>query len=159
MNGDSLDRSELDDDRSGLYQGRHLDYVLDIELERSDRYGYEVSLAMLQIERFHALASSLAPSSLSHLLDEMGQHIKVCLRQIDYAFYQDGGSFALVLPQSPRDAACELAIRLKNLIETTSWLTEAGLNMHLRVRVGIATYPGVQTKFDLMLRAEEDSLV
>ena len=155
MNDDGLDRSEIDDARTGLYQGRHLDYILDAQLERSARYGFEFSLAILQIERFHVLRSSLAPSALSHLLFEMGNHIRVCLRQVDYAFYQDGGSFALVLPQAPKDTAREMAISLKNLIETTFWLAEAGLSIELRVKIGIATHPEVQTKFDLILGAEE----
>jgi diguanylate cyclase (GGDEF)-like protein len=148
---------EIVDDRTGVYQARHIDYVLDVELRRSERYSYDFSLVVLEIDQFEKLASFLAAPALNQLLDEMGHHIKAGLRQIDFAFYRDEGNFVLILPQAPRDVASTLVGNLQNLIETTSWLAQEGLNMHLTVSVGVATFPGdAQTKSDLIRLAEEN---
>jgi diguanylate cyclase (GGDEF)-like protein len=143
------------DDLTGLYLGRHLDFILDTELCRSARYGYEFSLLLLEIHRFSNLASSLTHPALGELLCELGQHIKAGLRRIDWGFYRDEGQFALVLPQASKHNATTFADRLRKLIETTSWLARDGLNLHLKAEMGIATCPtDGQSKADLIRNAE-----
>src|SRR5579871_1871114 len=129
------------DDRTGVYLGRHLDFILDTELFRSARYGYDFSLLFFEIQHFSSLSASLTDPALNQLLGELGQQVKACLRRIDWAFYCDEGKFAMVFPQASKANAATVADRMQKLFESTSWLARDGLNMNLKMRIGIATCP------------------
>jgi len=146
----------ITDDCTTLYNARHLNFILETEIYRSQRYGYEFSLVFLDLDRFKAVNDTHGHLAGSKLLAEIGSVIRGNCRLIDFAFRYGGDEFVILLPQTSKDNACVVARRLHKLIRETRWLTSEGLDVHLTTSAGVAAYPtDAKTKAQLLHLADE----
>ena len=146
----------ITDDCTTLYNARHMNYMLDTEIYRSQRYSYEFSLIFIDLDHFKNVNDTHGHLTGSKLLGEIGQVIKTNLRMIDQAFRYGGDEFVILLPQTSKDNACRVARRVHKLIRDTVWLREGGLNIRITASVGVAGYPSdARTKVDLLHLADE----
>jgi diguanylate cyclase (GGDEF)-like protein len=82
---------------------------------------------------------------------------------VDAAFRYGGDEFAVLLPQTGKEAATLVARRLLRTFREMKWLTEEGLSLQVRASIGIATYPQdgatsqaiVQSADELMYKVKE----
>ena len=92
----------------------------------------------------------------SRLLAEIGNALKQHCRLIDFAFRYGGDEFVLLLPQTSKDNALNVARRLHQLIRETKWLPGDGLDIRLTASMGVAAYPvDSRTKEGLLHLADE----
>jgi len=77
----------------------------------------------------------------SKLLGQFGQFLRRNLRLVDAAFRYGGDEFAVLLPQTGKEAAIRVARRLIKTIRDREWLKDEGFSLKLRASVGISTYP------------------
>jgi diguanylate cyclase (GGDEF)-like protein len=146
----------ITDDCTGLYNARHLFTVLSEELHRSERFGYEFSLLFLDLDHFKAVNDEYGHLIGSKLLGQVGQSLRENLRLVDAAFRYGGDEFAILLPQTGKDAALLVARRLMAMFRTKEWLAGQGFLLLLRASIGIACYPGDATTPQAMVhRADE----
>jgi diguanylate cyclase (GGDEF)-like protein len=131
----------ITDDCTTLYNARHLDFMLDTEIYRSHRYSYEFSIIFIDLDHFKNVNDTHGHLMGSKLLGEIGTMIKNNCRLIDFAFRYGGDEFVLLLPQTSKENACRVAHRLHRMIKETTWLRDAGLNVHITSSVGVASYP------------------
>jgi diguanylate cyclase (GGDEF)-like protein len=86
----------------------------------------------------------------------MGDALKTNCRLIDFAFRYGGDEFVILLPQTSKDNAINVARRLHKLIRETVWLAKEGLDIHITPSVGLAAYPAdSKTKEGLLHLADE----
>src|SRR3984885_2755170 len=141
----------IKDDCTCLYNARHLNFILDTEIYRSNRYAFEFSLLFIDLDHFKAVNDTHGHLVGSRLLGEVGEMIKNSCRQIDMAFRYGGDEFVVLLPQTSKENAIRVAHRLHKRIRDTIWLTAAGLEVKITASVGVASYPGdSKTKDDLL---------
>ncbi|MGB8888349.1 MAG: sensor domain-containing diguanylate cyclase [Candidatus Korobacteraceae bacterium] len=146
----------ITDDCTGLYNARHLFTVLSEELHRSERFGYEFSLLFLDLDRFKAVNDEYGHMMGSKLLGQVGQSLRENLRLVDAAFRYGGDEFAILLPQTGKDAALLVARRLMAMFRSKEWLAGQGFSLLLRASIGIACYPADATTPQAMVhRADE----
>jgi diguanylate cyclase (GGDEF)-like protein len=146
----------ITDDCTSLYNARHMDFILETEVYRSQRYGYEFSLVFIDLDHFKSVNDTHGHLVGSNLLAEVGAMIKIACRRIDFAFRYGGDEFVIVLPQSNKESAFIVARRLHRMISETAWLASEGLNIHITASVGVASYPSdAQTKVELLHLADE----
>jgi diguanylate cyclase (GGDEF)-like protein len=146
----------ITDDCTSLYNARHLNFILETEIYRSQRYGYEFSLVFIDLDYFKKVNDSHGHLTGSKLLAEIGQVIKDHCRLIDFAFRYGGDEFVILLPQTSKESACVVARRLHRLIRETVWLKAEQLNVRITSSVGVATYPSdSKTKAELLHLADE----
>lgn len=146
----------ITDDCTTLYNSRHLHDVLDREIYRSQRYGFELSLIFIDLDYFKRVNDSYGHLVGSKLLREIGHAIRTNCRQIDSAFRYGGDEFVVLLPQTSRENAASVARRLHELIRKQLWLTEEGLNVRVTASVGVASFPSdAKTKSELLHLADE----
>jgi diguanylate cyclase (GGDEF)-like protein len=89
-------------------------------------------------------------------LAEIGNALKGHCRLIDFAFRYGGDEFVILLPQTSKDNALNVARRLHKLVRETVWLNDAGLQVKLTPSVGVASYPvDSRTKEGLLHLADE----
>jgi len=92
----------------------------------------------------------------SKLLGEIGEMIKDSCRQIDMAFRYGGDEFVILLPQTSKDNACRVALRLHQRIRERVWLTEDNINAHVTASLGVASYPAdAKNKAELLHLADD----
>ncbi len=146
----------ITDDCTSLYNARHLNFILETEIYRSQRYGYEFSLVFVDLDHFKKVNDTYGHLMGSKLLAEIGLVIKAHCRLIDFAFRYGGDEFVVLLPQTSKDSACVVARRLHKLIRETTWLKSENLNVRVTPSVGIASYPSdSRTKVELLHLADE----
>src|SRR4051794_18457515 len=131
----------ITDDCTGLYNARHLYKTLEAEVYRSQRFNYEFSVVFLDLDHFKNVNDTHGHLIGSRLLTEIGYMIKSHLRLIDYAFRYGGDEFVVLLPQTGKESAMVVARRLRDVFRTSRFLKEQGLNINVRVSMGVATYP------------------
>src|ERR1700682_3992250 len=116
----------ITDDCTSLYNARHLNFILETEICRSQRYGYEFSLVFIDLDHFKSVSDTHGHLVGSKLLAEIGQVLRDKCRLIDFAFRYGGDEFVILLPQTSKENACVVARRLHSLIRQTRWLGSEG---------------------------------
>ena len=146
----------ITDDCTDLYNVRHLNFVLDTEIYRSNRYQYEFSLIFIDLDHFKEVNDTHGHLVGSKLLREMAELIRGSLRLIDYAFRYGGDEFVILLPQTGKESANVVARRLLERVNEKKFMAEEGLNLHLTPSIGLATYPvDATTKAEMIRLADE----
>lgn len=146
----------ITDDCTSLYNARHMSFILETEIYRSQRYNYEFSLIFIDLDHFKQVNDTQGHLIGSRLLGEIGNSLKEHCRLIDFAFRYGGDEFVLLLPQTSKENALNVARRLHRLIRETSWLKGEGLDIRLTASMGVAAYPGdSRTKEGLLHLADE----
>ena len=146
----------ITDDCTGLYNARHLYKTLETEVYRSSRFGYEFSVLFIDLDHFKQVNDTHGHLIGSKLLAEIGYLIKAQLRLIDYAFRYGGDEFVVLLPQTGKDAALNVAKRLRDALRASMFCKEEGLNLNVRASIGLATYPhDAQSPHDVIRQADE----
>jgi diguanylate cyclase (GGDEF)-like protein len=146
----------IKDDCTSLYNARHMGFILDTEIYRSQRYNYEFSIVFIDLDHFKLVNDTHGHLVGSRLLAEMGEAMKTNCRLIDFAFRYGGDEFVILLPQTSKENAINVAKRLHRLIREAVWLQKEGLNIHITPSVGLAAYPAdSKTKEGLLHLADE----
>ncbi|MBZ5561058.1 MAG: sensor domain-containing diguanylate cyclase [Acidobacteriia bacterium] len=146
----------ITDDCTALYNARHLNFVLDAEIYRSNRYGYEFSVIFLDLDHFKQVNDVYGHLVGSKLLWLIGDVIKNNLRMIDYAFRYGGDEFVILLPQTSRENALLVVRRIKDLLTSRVFFAEEGLNIKVTASFGLAGFPmDGRTRKELLRMADE----
>jgi diguanylate cyclase (GGDEF)-like protein len=146
----------ITDDCTGLYNARHLYKMLESEVYRSARFGYEFTVLFLDLDHFKLVNDTHGHLAGSKLLAEVGYAIKANLRLIDSAFRYGGDEFVVLLPQTGKDAALIVATRLLQVFRETNFLKQENLNLNIRASIGVATYPeDAKSAHEIIRQADE----
>jgi diguanylate cyclase (GGDEF)-like protein len=146
----------ITDDCTTLYNARHMSFILETEIYRSQRYNYEFSLIFIDLDHFKQVNDTQGHLVGSRLLAEIGNSLKGHCRLIDFAFRYGGDEFVLLLPQTSKENAMNVAKRLHKLLRESTWLRSDGLNIKLTASMGVASYPvDSRTKEGLLHLADE----
>lgn len=146
----------ITDDCTSLYNARHMGFILETEIYRSQRYNYEFSIVFIDLDHFKQVNDTHGHLVGSRLLAEIGNALKEHCRLIDFAFRYGGDEFVILLPQTSKESALNVARRLHKLVREGVWLEPQGLNIRLTPSVGVASYPvDSRTKEGLLHLADE----
>ena len=131
----------ITDDCTGLYNARRLFTALSEEVHRSHRFGYEFSLLFLDLDYFKHVNDEYGHLVGSKLLGQVGQALRENLRLVDAAFRYGGDEFAVLLPQTSKEAALLVARRLMSVFHSRQWLATETVSLFLQASIGIASFP------------------
>jgi diguanylate cyclase (GGDEF)-like protein/putative nucleotidyltransferase with HDIG domain len=139
------------DSLTGLLNRRSLDEILPSEIGRHSRYGGVFSLIILDLDSFKSLNDNYGHLAGDELLRQIGIIMKNSLREADRAFRYGGDEFAILLPQTPMDAALRVAERIR---QQTFAKIEIG-SVPISISLGLASWPtdGVVTN-DILASAD-----
>jgi diguanylate cyclase (GGDEF)-like protein len=90
--------------------------VLGREYERAQRFGHELGLILMDIDDFKHINDTLGHLAGDAVLHAVGQTVQGLIREIDVAARYGGEEFAVLLPQTGREGAAQLAQRLRSAI-------------------------------------------
>jgi diguanylate cyclase (GGDEF)-like protein len=141
----------ITDEITGLYNLRHLSFMLDAEIYRSARYDYTFSLVALDVKDFASLSASHSWASINQLIRAIAQNIRTALRLIDFAFRCGDSEFIVLLPQASNERAGDFAALLKERVASAlSGYRDSGIS------VGSVTFPSDgKTKSELLANVHE----
>ena len=146
----------ITDDLTTLYNVRHLHTLLESEILRAARYRKKFSMIFLDLDRFKNVNDTYGHMHGSQLLRETAIVIQSHIRTVDYGVRYGGDEFVVLLPETDKRAAVQIAERLRAAVERNSFLRDKGLDVHFTASFGVATFPDdAQTKDDLIHMADE----
>ena len=114
-----VEQQAITDELTGLANRRQFYEVLGREFERAHRFGTPLSLILLDIDDFKRINDDHPMKHLAGdaVLRTVAQAIAGHIRDIDLAARYGGEEFAVLLPQTDREGAVNLAERLRVAIE------------------------------------------
>ena len=146
----------ITDDCTSLYNARHLNFVLDTEIYRSNRYGYEFSVIFIDLDHFKQVNDAHGHLVGSKLLWMIGDLIKSNLRLIDYAFRYGGDEFVVLLPQTSKENSLMVVRRIRELLTSRVFFTEERLDIRVTASFGVASFPqDGRTRKEILRNADE----
>ena len=148
------------DDVTSLYNSRFLHEVLEHELSRAARYKTELSVVFLDLDHFKKVNDEHGHMNGSRLLREVAEVIAGRLRKSDFGVRYGGDEFVVLLPQTPKKRALEVARRLRRALVDHEFLEgidrgSRAKPIRLTASFGVASFPGdAKTKEDLLRLAD-----
>lgn len=108
-----LEKMALTDGLTGLSNHKHIFTILDTEIDRVARYGHELSILMMDLDKFKAMNDAYGHQFGDVILKKVSEIIKDSIRSVDYAGRYGGEEFLVILPQTDRDTAWHIADRIR----------------------------------------------
>ena len=124
-----------------MYNARYLQQALDHEIQRADRYGSDLSVLFLDLDRFKLVNDRHGHLVGSQVLRRLSEVLGPCVRQVDTLARYGGDEFTIVLVDTSHQAGMAVAERIRRIVMDT--LFEGGRDepIGLTISVGVSTYP------------------
>ena len=116
-----LELKVITDPLTGIYNRAKCNDELNLEMERSRRYGSPLSLIMLDIDLFKRINDSKGHLVGDRVLIELCRTVTERIRSCDTFARWGGEEFTLLLPGNSLDSADRLAEQLRSLIAQSSF--------------------------------------
>jgi len=142
------------DEITGLLNRRSLDEAMASEISRHSRYGGIFSLIILDLDSFKAFNDNYGHLAGDGLLSRIGSGIRKSIRNADRAFRYGGDEFAILLPQTPVDAASQVAERVRKQVASEVTTGQVPVTASL----GLATWPADGTAASEVIAAADAAL-
>ncbi|MGE5840244.1 MAG: diguanylate cyclase [Deltaproteobacteria bacterium] len=130
----------ITDDLTGLFNRRYLVRALEAEFIRSIRYKRNFSVLLFDIDDFKQVNDRYGHSCGDAVLITLASLIKGCIRGSDMVARYGGDEIAILLPETEKSKATEVAEKLRGLVEKTSFDWQ-GKAIKITCSIGIATAP------------------
>jgi diguanylate cyclase (GGDEF)-like protein len=144
------------DQATDVYNYRFLKSALRRETRRASRFGHDLSVVQIDVDSLKQLQDELGPLKTNLVLKEMVGVLAEQVRSFDVLARYRQEEFMLVLPQTGRDGASEVAERARTAIERHAFSgCEAG---DVTITLGVASYPQDAAGLSDLLRASDRAL-
>jgi diguanylate cyclase (GGDEF)-like protein len=139
---------------TGLANRRRFFEVADAELARARRYGTPLSVLMLDIDHFKDVNDAHGHRAGDRVLQQLARTCLEVLRTVDVVGRVGGEEFAILLPETAREGAVEVAERLREAVGRAEVAREEGVPLRVTVSIGVSTLSGAANLDTLMSQAD-----
>jgi diguanylate cyclase (GGDEF)-like protein len=137
-------RMTIIDALTEIHNKRYLLEFLDQELGRATRHRRPLAFVLLDIDHFKTVNDRLKHLGGDFTLRELAARVRRNIRRGDLLARYGGEEFALVLPETTREGAVELAEQVRRLVETQPFQYE-DQTYQLTISMGVASTMGDPT--------------
>jgi diguanylate cyclase (GGDEF)-like protein len=148
----------ITDDCTGLFNVRHLQKVLENEIERSLRFKKSFTLIFIDLDRFKSVNDKHGHLIGSRLLGEVGRWLCSSGRSIDICFRYGGDEFIILMPETPKQEGVMACIGLRDSLRSHVFDMGNGLNLKVSASFGIAAYPDDGITPQRVISAADDAM-
>jgi len=155
-NYEQVRKLTITDDTTGLYNARYLHDVLQLEIDRSKQFGTNCSVIFFDLDFFKLVNDSHGHLVGSKLLGEIGKLLVENLQPNYFGARYGGDEFVIIMRDTPKEKALEFCRDLREKLNSSNFLSQEGLNIHVTASFGIATFPvDAETKCKVLHLADE----
>lgn len=114
---------------------------LDEAVHAAQRGGFDLALAMLDIDHFKEINDTYGHPVGDQVLREVARRIKICVRKADVPVRFGGEEFMVILPQTKAHTLAEIGERLRLAVCATPVTASDGkLSIPVAISVGLAVF-------------------
>lgn len=146
------------DPLTGLYNRRHFNETLEIEIAKADRLGAPLSVAAFDLDRFKSVNDQYGHESGDVVLTRFAALLKEKSRKSDAAFRIGGEEFVLLLPGTDVPGAVRCVENIRSSLELTQISLSGAMTIKVTVSCGVAQLPEHGKDGKSLLRAADDAL-
>lgn len=152
---DLLEQKARIDGLTGLYNRAYFDDRVEQELERAKRYGCDLAIVLLDIDRFKDFNDIHGHLFGDTVLCELAARLRVHTRSVDIVARYGGEEFVLMLPEQEIGGGKIVADRIRVEIEAARF-QQRGNSVHVTASFGVASTQqvGYASSADLISAAD-----
>ena len=130
-----------------------------IELHRAVRSNQPLSLLMLDIDSFKLVNDSYGHQTGDMVLKSIAELIKSIVRDFDICARIGGEEFVILLPETNKDKALEVAERIRVLIENTKISSFSPMpQLQITISIGLSTLSSKEDSIDTLISNADQAL-
>lgn len=148
----------IHDDLTGLYNTRYLYQTLALEIKICKANNTPLSLLFMDIDNFKHVVDNYGHLNGSEAIAEVASTIQELIQDPGFCVSYGGDEFVVVLPGITKEQAMEKAEQIRFEIAGSTYLAERGLQIHLTVSCGVATFPDDGEDITSVLSLADNSL-
>jgi two-component system, cell cycle response regulator len=140
-----------------LYNYRFFQRLLSVEMSRAQRFQRPLSLIMLDVDDFKMYNDVYGHQAGDQALRQLARLLRRSSRSYDLVARYGGDEFVVILPETNKKTAAEVAERIRTFVEKTRIEDEhQGLGWHITASLGIASFPeDAAERADLIRKADQ----
>jgi two-component system cell cycle response regulator len=128
----------IKDGLTEIYNKRFFLEALDREMSRAQRYGRELAILLFDIDHFKEVNDSYGHLAGDYVLQALARLVSTRARREEIFARYGGEEFVILLPETSKDGAMELAEQLRKRVESYTFIFE-GEEILLTISIGVAT--------------------
>ncbi len=147
----SLYDAATHDEKTGLYNNKFFENILDMEIEKAGRNEGKLCLLLIDIDFFKKINDTYGHLKADELLKKLANVIRNQIRKSDIAARFGGEEFFIILPGTTLEKAKKLVSRLRRSIKSDKTLKKYGVT----VSGGLTEFKKGDTKKRFKKRADK----
>jgi diguanylate cyclase (GGDEF)-like protein len=146
------------DSMTNLYNHQRFGELLSLEISRSERYGHPLSIIFADIDHFKSINDTYGHLAGDRVIKTIAGCLRTELRESDHVARYGGEEFAIILPESEKEAAMQVAERLRKTVDSLRIVHDDDL-IHLSMSVGVASLKlGEKVFLDELIKRADNAL-
>ncbi|MGD9379737.1 MAG: sensor domain-containing diguanylate cyclase [candidate division WOR-3 bacterium] len=148
----------LFDPLTKLPNQRYFDLIFEMEIKKAKGYSRQLSLAMIDLDRFRNLSTRYGKKFGDALLMHVAQTLKQNVRDTDFIARLQGVQCVILLPEALNEAAVNVAERVRVAVEKTALTVKGSGKRKVTISVGVVTYPSSAESLPALLEQADKAL-
>lgn len=149
-----LEQLAQEDSLTGLLNRRAFYSIVHKEMERSKRYNSGLVLLMLDIDHFKVVNDTWGHNFGDVILKEVSKKFFDCVRTTDFIFRLGGEEFGILLPETDKQGAFQLADRIRKSIEEMRTSVNEETIVLITISIGVSLYASELSLDEFMHRSD-----
>jgi diguanylate cyclase (GGDEF)-like protein len=146
------------DDATDVYNARYLLEALDREVRRSERYGNELSILFIDLDRFKLVNDTHGHLVGTSVLRQLSRLLAQSVRQVDTVARYGGDEFTILLADTAERGARVIADRIRKWVADNAFEADGGRTLRLTCSIGLSTYPAHGRTREALLDAADKAM-
>ncbi len=143
------------DGLTGIFNRRYFEVRITEEIERARRYGTDLSVIIVDVDRFKALNDDFGHLLGDEVLRQVSSLLARLVRKIDVVCRYGGEEFVILLPQTTSQQALTVADKLRTAVGEWQF---PGVPRALTISGGVAMFPDHGVTRDQLVQAADGAL-
>ena len=139
---------------TGIPNRRHFIELAEYELARAQRYGSDLAVLMIDIDHFKKINDDHGHKAGDIVLQKIVKAMQDTLREVDVMGRMGGEEFAILLPQTKKDRAMEVAERLLIQAAEHEVVLADDQSVNITLSIGVTTLTQHKNIDALLLQAD-----